>query len=303
MPEKFAIVTGAFSYTGSYITRLLTSRGYRIRTLTGHPSRPNPFGEAVEAVPFNFDNPDALARNLVGAEVVFNTYWIRFPTGDMTFERAVRNVQELVNAAVRAGVPRIVHISITGASADSSLPYFRGKGILEDFLMNSGLTYAIVRPALMFGGDDILINNIAWLLRRFPIFTIPGDGKYRVQPVLVDELAELAVNAAQGRENVILDAAGPEIFTFNELVALIARTIHSRARIVHVSPDIQLLLAWIVGKLTGDVTLTRDEVRGLCADLLLSHSAPTAPTRLSEWLTRNADQIGKAYLSEVARRA
>jgi NADH dehydrogenase len=169
--------------------------------------------------------------------------------------------------------------------------------------MNSGLTYAIVRPALMFGGDDILINNIAWLLRRFPIFTIPGDGKYRVQPVLVDELAELAVNAAQGRENVILDAAGPEIFTFNELVALIARTIHSRARIVHVSLDIQLLLAWIVGKLTGDVTLTRDEVRGLCADLLLSHSAPTAPTRISEWLTRNADQIGKAYLSEVARRA
>jgi uncharacterized protein YbjT (DUF2867 family) len=303
MPEKFAIVTGAFSYTGSYITRMLISRGYRIRTLTGHPSRPNPFGEAVEAVPFNFEDPDALARNLVGAEVVINTYWIRFPTGEMTFERAVRNVQELINAAVRAGIPRIVHISITGASADSSLPYFRGKGILEDYLMNSGLTYAIVRPALMFGGDDILINNIGWLLRRFPIFTIPGDGEYHVQPVLVDELADLAVNAAQGSENVILDAAGPEIFTFNELVGLIARAVQSRARIVHVSSDIQLLLAWIVGKFTGDVTLTRDEIRGLCADLLVAHSAPTASTRLSEWLARNADQIGKAYVSEVARRA
>jgi uncharacterized protein YbjT (DUF2867 family) len=300
---RLNVVTGGFGYTGRYITALLLGRGIKVRTLTGHPSRANPFGDAVEMAPFNFDNPDELAHALEGAEVVFNTYWIRFPHGQLTFDRATRNLQTLIDAARRAGVSRIVHISITNANPDSPLPYFRGKGIIEQYLINSTLSYAILRPAIIFGPEDILLHNIAWMLRRFPLFTIPGNGDYYVQPVFVGDLAELATNIANEPRNVALDAVGPEIFTFNELVALLAHTVASKAWIIHVSPSIELVLARVFSRLTGDVTLTRDEIRGLMADLLVSHSAPTASTALSEWLARNASTIGTSYRSEVALRA
>jgi uncharacterized protein YbjT (DUF2867 family) len=297
------IVTGAFGYTGRYITARLLQRGVKVRTLTGHPRRANPFGNAVEAVPFSFDDPDKLARSLEGAQVVFNTYWIRFPRGELTFDRAVNNIKALINAARQTGVSRFVHISITSANPDSPLPYFRGKGVIEQYLMKSGLSYAILRPAIIFGPEDVLLNNIAWMLRRFPLFAIPGSGNYRVQPVFVGDLAELAADMADEQRNRVLDAVGPENFTFNELVALLARTVASKARIVHVSPLIELILAHIFSRITGDVTLTHDEIRGLMHGLLVSNSAPTAPTRLSEWLSRNADLIGAGYRSELALRA
>jgi uncharacterized protein YbjT (DUF2867 family) len=305
MPESFSmnIVTGAFGYTGRYLTALLLQRGGQVRTLTGHPSRPNPFDGAVEIVPFNFDHPDDLAHSLEGAEAVFNTYWIRFPRGELTFDRATLNIKNLIDAAKRTGVRRFVHISITNASADSPLPYFRGKGIIEQYLIDSGLPYAILRPTIIFGMEDILLNNIAWMLRRFPVFAIPGDGSYRVQPVFVGDLAQLAIDAAGEQANMAIDAAGPETFTFNSLVALLARTVGSRSWIVHVSPSLELVLAKVLNRLMGDVTLTLDEIRGLMADLLVSDTTPTATTRLSEWLVRNAAEIGGGYRSEMLRRA
>jgi uncharacterized protein YbjT (DUF2867 family) len=297
------VVTGAFGYTGRYITALLLQRGIKVRTLTGHPNRANPFGDAVEVAPFSFDNPAALARSLDGAKAVFNTYWIRFPRGGVSFDQATRNVETLIDVARRSRISRFVHISITNASADSPLPYFRGKGVVEQYLSNSGLSYAIVRPAIIFGSEDILLNNIAWMLRRFPLFTVPGDGNYRIQPVFVGDLAQLAADLANEHRNLAMDAVGPEIFTFNELVALLARTIASKARIIHVGPSVELILARIFSGLTGDVTLTLDEIRGLMQDLLVSKSAPTVTTRLSEWLACNAGVIGTRYRSEVSLRA
>lgn len=305
MPDigPVAVVTGAFGYTGRYITELLLRRDFRVTTLTGHPNRANRFGNAVEVRPFNFDNPAALARSLEGAEVVFNTYWIRFPRGELTFDRATDNVKALIDAAKRVGVRRFVHISITSADPDSSLPYFRGKGRIERHLIDSGLSYGVLRPAIIFGTEDILLNNIAWMLRRFPLFTIPGNGNYHVQPVAVSDLAQLCIEMANERSDRAIDAVGPELFTFNELVDLLARTVASKARIVHVSPSVQLMLGRIFGALNRDVTLTRDEIRGLMRDLLWSKAAPTASTRLSEWLARNAGTIGTHYRSEVSRRA
>jgi uncharacterized protein YbjT (DUF2867 family) len=303
MPPTADVVTGAFGYSGRYITRLLLERGVKVRTLTGHPNRPNPFAKPIEVAPFNFDRPHELVRSLDGAGTLFNTYWIRFPRGALTFERAIGNVKALIDAAVRAGVRRFVHISITNASADSSSPYFHGKGLLEQYLKASGLSYAILRPAVIFGSEDILLHNIAWMLRRFPIFLIPGDGNYHVQPVLVEDLARLAVDAADERSNLAMDAVGPERFTFNELVALLSRTVASKSWIFHVSPLVELYFAKLFGLLTGDVTLTYDEIRGLMADLLVSQHPPTAPTRLSEWLARNFTVIGTCYRSELSRRA
>jgi NADH dehydrogenase len=294
-------VTGAFSYTGKYITRLLLAQGREVLTLTGHPDRPNEFGGRVKALPYQFDQPDRLAKSLEGVDTLYNTYWVRFDHGATTFAMAVRNTQALFGAAKQAGVRRIVHTSITNPALDSPLPYFRGKAQLEKDLQESGLSYAILRPTVLFGCEDILINNIAYLLRRFPFFAIPGDGEYRLQPVFVEDYARLAVQAGAGEEDCILDAVGPDIFTFNQMVALIAESLGQRPRLLHLPPSIVLPLSRIIGWWMSDVTLTWDEYHGLSAGLLISGQAPTGHTRLEDWLKKNAGRVGEKYASELAR--
>ena len=295
------VVTGALGYTGKYIARRLLATGRRVRTLVSHANRPNPFGDRLEIARLDFERPAVLVEHLRGADTLFNTYWVRFPRGPVTFERAVENTRLLIRAAREPGVRRIVHVSVSNPSEDSPLPYFRGKGMLERAVIESGISYAIVRPTVIFGDEDILIHNIAWFLRRFPVFVVPGDGAYRVQPVFVEDLADLTVRLAGESDNVTVDAVGPEIFTFEECVRLIARSIGRRGRILHMSPRVTHLLTATVGKLIGDVVLTRDEIAGLMADLLVSDRPPTCVTRLTDWLRDRADTLGTHYASELAR--
>ncbi|MFZ5651890.1 MAG: SDR family oxidoreductase [Bacillota bacterium] len=299
--EELCVVTGAFGYTGKYITRRLISSGKRVLTLTGHPGRDNTFGDRVSIAPFCFDNPDRLAESMRGATTFFNTYWVRFPYGGVTYGTAVENTRILIDSAARAGVRRIVHVSITNAFEESPLPYFKGKGILEREIVNSGLSYSIIRPTVIFGPEDILINNIAWLLRRFPVFVVPGTGEYRLQPVFVEDMAEIAVNASERQDNCIIDAVGPEIYTFNQLLNLIAEKVKSRARIVHLRPGLALFLSGLVGLMVKDVVLTGDEVRGLMAGLLVSREQATGKTMLSDWLDKNRHTVGSVYASELKR--
>lgn len=295
------VVTGALGYTGKYITRLLLSRGKRVKTLTGHPNRQNPFGNRIQIAPFNFGDPGELTRSLQGATTFINTYWVRFAYGQESYDRGVANTQVLIKAAEDAGIRRFVQVSITNASESSPFPYFKGKGFLERALMNSGMSYAIIRPTLIFGKEDILINNIAWLLRRFPVFAVPGSGDYNLQPVFVEDMAELVVDAAGNDKNMIVDAAGPAVFTFTELVRLIRDRIGSKAGIIHVPPGLALFLSRMVGGIMDDVLLTKDEIDGLMANLLVSTEAPTGKTHLSDWIGQNADILGAGYASELNR--
>lgn len=299
-PELYA-VTGALGYTGRYITRLLLAGGKRVKSITGHPNRPNPFGHRVSAAPFNFDKPDELTKSLQGATTFINTYWVRFPYGQVTYDTAVANTRILIKAATDAGVRRFVHVSITNASESSPFPYFKGKGLLEKAVINSGMSYAIIRPTVIFGKEDILINNIAWLLRRFPVFAVPGSGDYKLQPVFVEDMAHLTVGAAEKEENVIMDAVGPEVFTFDELVQLIRAKVGSKAGIIHLQPGLALFLARLVGSFVQDVVLTRAEVDGLMAGLLISVDPPTGKTPLRDWLDQHAATVGTAYASELRR--
>jgi uncharacterized protein YbjT (DUF2867 family) len=300
-PPEVNVITGAFSYTGKYITRRLLSMGKHVRTLTGHPNNPNPFGEAVQVFPFDFDQPQQLVKHLQGATTLYNTYWIRFAHSSMTFDKAVEQTRILIRAAEEAGVQRIVHVSITNPAETSRLPYFRGKALLEQAIQHSTLSHAIIRPTVIFGDEDILINNIAWLLRHFPVFPIFGSGQYRLQPIYVEDMADIVVNAGQHNDNSVIDAVGPDIFTFEELVRLIASKLHRRVLITHVRPAIAFSLAKLIEPAVGDVLITQDEVTGLMADLLISQNPPTGHTRLSNWLDEHVDTIGKHYASELNR--
>ena len=295
------VITGAFSYTGKYATRILLGRGYRIRTLTYHSERENPFGDKVQVFPYNFDHAERLTEALRGASTLINTYWVRFLRGAATFESAVQNTGTLIAAAKNAGVRRIIHVSIANPSLDSPLGYYKGKAQVEQAVAETGLAYTILRPTVIFGLEDILINNIAWFVRHFPVFGIPGDGCYRIRPIYVEDMALLIANAVEQRENVVLDAVGPETYTFEELVRLIANKLGLRTRIVHAPMTAAYLATRLAGWFVGDVVLTWEEYKGLMAGLLAPEGAPTGQTRLSQWLAANREQIGKRYASEVAR--
>ena len=296
------LVTGAFSYSGAHIAERLLERGREVRTLTFHPDRRHPLRDDVRALPYRFDDPLALARSLEGVTTLYNTYWVRFDHGAATLAGAVANSRALFHAARRAGVSRIVHLSIANPSADSPLPYYRGKALVEQSLAEVGVQLAIVRPTWIFGGDrEILANNIAWILRHIPLFAIPGNGRYLVQPVHIDDLARISLQAGEADSDLIVDAAGPETLSFAELVHAVRRATGSRAPILPLPPIAMRAAARALGLLVGDVVLTADEIKGLTAGLLVSHDPPLGRIAFTDWLKDHSTSLGQTYANELRR--
>ena len=295
-------VTGAYGYSGKYIARKLLERHETVITLTNSRTRKNDFANDVAAHPFNFDNPAKLIDSLREVKVLYNTYWVRFNHRRVTHADAVANTRTLFRCAAEAGVERIVHISITNPSLDSPLEYFRGKAELEKALRESGVPHSILRPTVLFGKEDILINNIAWALRHLPVIGLFGDGSYELQPIHVGDLAQCAVEAGARSGNETIEAIGPERFTYRELVQMIGRTIGRQRPLLPLPPGLGYVACALLGKWVGDVIITRDEIAGLMAGLLAVDAPPAGQTRLTEWANRHADTLGRTYTSELARR-
>jgi uncharacterized protein YbjT (DUF2867 family) len=298
--EGFDVVTGAFSYSGAAIAAGLEQHGRRIRTLTGHPERAG-VGGSIDVRRLDFDDVIGLTASLEGATTLYNTYWVRFPRGATDHDRAVANSRTLFYAARQAGVERIVHVSITHASISSPYPYFRGKAEVERALAEVGVPYAVLRPAILFGGDGVLLNNIAWLLRRLPVFAMGGRGDYRIRAIHIEDLAALAVQVGAGRDNVVLDAVGPERPTFRELVMLIREAVGSHSLVVPVPGFGVPVLASLLGLVLRDVLLTGDEYRAMAQGLADTTGAATGSTKVSEWIAAHADSLGQHYANEIER--
>jgi NADH dehydrogenase len=208
----------------------------------------------------------------------------------------------LFESARRAGVARVVHVSIANPSIDSPLPYYRGKALVERALGEVDLPHSVVRPTWIFGGEhEILANNIAWILRHMPIFAIPGNGRYPVQPIHIDDFARICLEAAHADGNPTLDAAGPETMTFEQLVRAIRHATGARAPVVHLPPIVMAAVARALGLLVRDVVLTPDEIKGLTAGLLVSHHPPRGRIAFTEWLNEHAPSLGRAYRNELQR--
>ena len=295
-------VTGAFGYSGRYITKRLLEAGHEVITLTNSLHRPNPFGEKVKALPFHFEEPHKLRDSLRGLHTLVNTYWVRFDHRLFTHGQAVANTRVLLSAAREAGVKRIVHVSITNPDIASDLPYFRGKAVLESALKALGVSYCILRPTDLFGKEDVLINNIAWSLRRLPAFGVFGSGGYRLQPIYVDDLAMSAVQKVEVGGNEVLEAIGPETFTYRELVVRIRDALGIKRLIVSVPPGLGYWGCRLVGRFVGDVVITREEIRGLMENRLYVDAPPLGATKLTEWIDQHKDTLGRHYTSELARR-
>jgi len=294
------VVTGAFSYTGSFIARRLLAAGHEVRTLTNNSSAPRDLAGKLVSAPLDFNDADSMMRFMRGADTLYNTYWIHSNYGADAFVGAVRRSKTLFAAAREAGIRRLVHISIANPTA-SRHPYYASKAELEETLRSAGMSYAIVRPTLVYGEGDVLINNIAWVLRHFPVFAIPGEGAYRLQPVHVDDVASIAVTAGLAEDNTTIDAAGPEIPSFVELVRMIRQAVGSRSVLLKTAPAFALAGARIAGLFAKDALLTREQFDDLRAELLMSKEPPRGTIRFSQWLPRQQTVIGLRYASARTR--
>jgi len=294
------VVTGAFSYTGSFIARRLIAAGHQVRTLTNNPSPPPDLSDKVASAPLNFEDADSLVRFMRGADTLYNTYWIHSNYGADAFGAAVQRSKKLFAAARVAGIRRCVHLSIANPGA-SRHAYYTSKAELEEALRSAGMSYAIVRPTLVYGEGDVLINNIAWVLRHFPVFAIPGDGAYRLQPVHVEDVASIAVTAGLADGNIAVDAAGPDILRFEELVRLVHRAVASRSVLLKTPPAVALAGARVAGFIAKDALLTREQLDDLRAELLVSAEPPHGTIRFSEWLPRQRAALGRRYASARTR--
>ncbi|MGH9044552.1 MAG: SDR family oxidoreductase [Acidimicrobiales bacterium] len=300
MAHGLDAVTGAFGYSGRAITGILLTSGRRVRTLTGHPRRA-PRDSSLEVFPLDFSDWDALVSSLDGVDTLYKTYWVRFGYQRTTHDQAVHNSETLFRAASRAGVARIVHVSITNPSLDSPFSYFAGKARVERALSASEVPSSIVRPAIVFGEGGVLLNNIAWLLRHSPLFCIGDGGRYKVRPVHVEDLAHLCVTEGAASENRVVNAVGPESVSFVDLIEMIKRVVSSRALLVSVPGTLLPGLAKVLGLVLRDVLLTRDEYEAMAAGLADTDGPATGPTELSVWLALHGAGLGRKYANELAR--
>jgi nucleoside-diphosphate-sugar epimerase len=300
--KKLHMVTGAYGFSGKYIAKLLQEKGEQVVTLTNSPNRKNDFQKPIKSIKFNFNDQKKLVKSLQDVSVLYNTYWVRFNHKNFTHQNAVKNTLKLFNAAKEAGVKKIVHTSITNPSKESDLEYFQGKAVLENALIDSGLSHSILRPAVIFGDEDILINNIAWLLRKMPVFPIFGYGSYRIQPIYVKDFAKLAIKEGEKTNNNIVDAIGPETYSYRSLVEKIGDIIGVNKPIISVTPQIGYMVSRFLSKFVNDIIVTKEEIKGLMDDLLCVDSPPAGKTKLSEWALDHRKSLGKKYSSELTRR-
>lgn len=299
-PATVDVVTGAFSYSGAAITTELQAAGHHVRTLTGHPDRA-PAGTEVDIRPLNFADPAELTRSMHGAHTLYNTYWVRFAHGHLDHDAAVANSRTLFKAAADAGIQRVVHVSITHPSLDSPYPYFRGKAQVEQLLAETGISYAIARPAILFGGGGVLVNNIAWLLRRLPVFAVGGRGEYRVRGIHVEDLARLCVELGARNDTVVVDAVGPQSVTFRQLVDAVRAAVGSRAVVLLVPGPLLSGLSSALSLLLHDTLLTRDEYQAMADGLADSDGPATGKIVFTDWIAEQGPTLGERYANELDR--
>ncbi len=297
MKEKH-MVTGAFGYSGSYIAKELLSKGHEVLTLTNSANR----NGKIKKFPLSFNNKEKLVESLRGVDVLYNTYWVRFNHKNFTYADAVKNTKILFDAAKKADVKKIVHVSITNPSEDSELEYFKGKAELEKELKQTGIRYSIVRPAVFFGGSDILINNIAWSLRYLPVSGYFGKGEYKIRPVHIKDFAKIVVNEGNGSLSRTVNAVGPESYTYKDLLKMISEKIGTKRSFISIPPVIGFITGYLIGLYKRDVFITWDEIKGLMQGLLYTNSDATGSTKLSEWVDINKENLGKHYESELVKR-
>ncbi len=222
-------ITGGSGFVGQEIIRQLSERKHQIRALVRNPDNIKEYNQ-IEKVQGDTTLPETLSGILEGCDAIIHLVGIirEFPARGITFQRVhTESTANITKAAAAQGVRRILHMSANGTRAEASTGYHRSKWAAEKIISNADLDWTIFRPSLIFGPADEFINLLARMIKKLPLVPVLGDGRYRMQPVSVKNVAQGFVNALETPATIgkVYHCCGPETYNYNELLDIIAHTL------------------------------------------------------------------------------
>ncbi|HXR24984.1 MAG TPA: NAD(P)H-binding protein [Candidatus Binataceae bacterium] len=301
--DRIIAIAGGSGFIGRAIVRRLAAiPGLTVRVLTRDPvkARVRLAAEGkVDFVSADVNDPARLATVIAGADTIINAvqfdgYPIEKPSRGLTFNRVdYGGTVSLIAATKAAGVPNFIYISGAAADERSPNPAFRAKGRAERALRDAGLAFTILRPSLVYGPEDRVVNGLAKAIRMMPVMVVPGSGQQKLRPLLVDDLAACVALAIGGRgRNGIYEVGGPDPMTFDELVRLVMEITGHKRPIIHVPENLLLVAGAVAEKLPGAL-FSRDAVAFLVAD----NDCDIQPLVAEFGLTLTSAREGLAYLA------
>lgn len=277
MNPMLITVFGGSGFLGRHTVRALARAGFRIKVATRHPNRAfflRPLGSVgqIDFVKCDVSDKDAVAEALKGAQAVVNLTGILFEKGQTFEDVQTDGAAHIAEAAAKAGVTALVHVSAIGADAESDSSYAVTKAAGEQAVRTSFPKAVILRPSIIFGPEDGFFNKFAEMARFFPALPLIGGGKTRFQPVFVGDVAQAILTALSRQDGRTYELGGPSIYSFRELLQLILREIDRKRALVPLPFGIAFLQAALL-QLLPKPLLTVDQVRLLKKDNIV---APTA---------------------------
>lgn len=285
----FVTLIGGTGFVGRYAAQALARAGCRLRVASRRPNEAiamQTYGDVgqVALVQANIRNADSIARAVEGADVVINFVGILGESGRQTFDTVQAEGPGIVaRAAAAAGVKRLVQISAIGADAESDSDYARTKAEGEAAARDAFAGAVVLRPSIVFGPEDQFFNRFAQMARVSPAIPVVGAAT-RFQPVYVADVASAVRAAALGSDGVAagktFELGGPKIYRFDELIALMLKTIQRRRfilplpfAIARIQASMLDLIPYVSFGLASNTLLTVDQVRLLKRDNVVSDVA------------------------------
>lgn len=298
MNPMLITVFGGSGFLGRHTVRALARAGFRIKVATRHPNRAfflRPLGSVgqIDFVKCDVSDKDAVAEALKGAQAVVNLTGILFEKGQTFEDVQTDGAAHIAEAAAKAGVTALVHVSAIGADAESDSSYAVTKAAGEQAVRTSFPKAVILRPSIIFGPEDGFFNKFAEMARFFPALPLIGGGKTRFQPVFVGDVAQAILTALSRQDGRTYELGGPSIYSFRELLQLILREIDRKRALVPLPFGIAFLQAALL-QLLPKPLLTVDQVRLLKKDNIV---APTAAGLADLGITpTSVEAVAPSYL-------
>src|SRR5712664_4228629 len=273
-------VFGGTGFLGPRIVRHLRSPGFPVRIASRHPGRgQSPFGPddpQLQSVEADIHDERSVADALAGAYGVVNAVSLYLERGQETFHSVhVEAAQRVAAKARLAGVERLVHVSGIGADAASPSRYIRKRGEGELAVRAAFAETLFVRPAVMFGPDDVFLIIILKLLRQLPIYPMFGRGRTRLQPAYVEDVAEAVARVMRPAEthSTIFEFGGPRVYTYEQFLRAVAHQADLAPLLIPIPFAVWHALAWASEILPGP-PLTRNQVELMQIDTVSSPETP-----------------------------
>jgi NADH dehydrogenase len=261
-------LTGATGFVGRNILKRLLAEGHSVRALVREPEEAGALkAEKVELMAGDVAEGAGLDQGMQGCDAAIHLVGIIVEKGKNTFERVHHlGTRNVVEAAKRMGLKRMVHMSALGARADGAAKYQTTKWKGEEEVRGSGIRYCILRPSLIFGKGDGFVTQMMNTMRSAPLFRpVPGDGKPKFRPVSIDDVTACFVHAltTEAATNQTVKLGGADELTLNEVLAEIARCAGVRKPAVHIPMPLMFAGATVAQSLLKNPPITVDQLKML----------------------------------------